>query len=312
MAIPDFQSIMLPLLKYASDQNEHSLTETTEGLAQAFQLTEEEKKELLPSGQQAIFLNRVGWAKTYLTKANLLESTRRGIFKITELGIKVLKQSPSEINIKFLENFPGYIEFKNLKGTRVNSKQNSEEDYLSNLTVVNENITPEEAIEIGYQKIRQELEDELLQKIKESSPSFFEYLVVDVLVKMGYGGSKRDAGQAIGQSGDGGIDGIIKEDPLGLDIVYIQAKRWDNTTVGRPEIQKFVGALHGQRAKKGVFITTSNFSQDAREYVSNIDLKIVLINGKQLTQFMIDYNVGISTIRTYEIKKIDSDYFSED
>jgi len=312
MAIPDFQSIMLPLLKYAGDQNEHSLAETTEALAQQFQLTEEEKKELLPSGQQAIFLNRVGWAKTYLTKASLLESTRRGIFKITDLGIKVLKQSPSEINMKFLENFPGYIEFKNLKGTRANSKQNSEEDYLSNLPIVNENITPEEAIEIGYQKIRQELEDELLQKIKESSPNFFEYLVVDVLVKMGYGGSKRDAGQAIGQSGDGGIDGIIKEDPLGLDIVYIQAKRWDNTTVGRPEIQKFVGALHGQRAKKGVFITTSNFSQDAREYVTNIDLKIVLINGKRLTQFMIDYNVGISTIRTYEIKKIDSDYFSED
>ncbi len=312
MAIPDFQSIMLPLLKYAGDQKEHSLAKTTEELAQEFQLTEEEKKELLPSGQQAIFLNRVGWAKTYLTKASLLESTRRGIFKITDLGIQVLKQSPSEINMKFLENFPGYIEFKNLKGTRVNSKQNSEEDYLSNLPIVNENITPEESIEIGYQKIRQELEDELLQKIKESSPSFFEYLVVDVLVKMGYGGSKRDAGQAIGQSGDGGIDGIIKEDPLGLDIVYIQAKRWDNTTVGRPEIQKFVGALHGQRAKKGVFITTSNFSQDAREYVSNIDLKIVLINGKQLTQFMIDYNVGISTIRTYEIKKIDSDYFSED
>lgn len=312
MPIPDFQSIMLPLLKYASDQKEHSLAETTEGLAQEFQLTEEEKKELLPSGQQAIFLNRVGWAKTYLTKASLLESTRRGIFKITDLGIKVLQQSPSEINMKFLENFPGYIEFKNLKGTRANSKHNNDEDYLSNLPVVNENITPEESIEIGYQKIRQELEDELLQKIKEASPSFFEHLVVDVLVKMGYGGSKRDAGQAIGQSGDGGIDGIIKEDPLGLDIVYIQAKRWDNTTVGRPDIQKFVGALHGQRAKKGVFITTSNFSQDAREYVANIDLKIVLINGKQLTQFMIDYNVGISNIRTYEIKKIDSDYFSED
>jgi restriction system protein len=257
----------------------------------------------LPSGQQTVFDNRVGWARTHLKKAVLLEYPKRGFFQITERGRDLLTQNPTKINIKFLNQFPEHIEFLNSK--KDNDKSEPE-------IIETSETTPQESIEFGYQKIRKELELELLNRVKSCSPDFFERLVVDLLVKMGYGGSRRDAGRAIGKSGDGGIDGIIKEDKLGLDIVYVQAKRWDNTVVGRPEIQKFVGALHGQRARKGVFITTSRFSQEAREYVSIIDSKIVLIDGEELAQLMIDNHVGVSTVSIYEIKKIDSDYFIDE
>ena len=303
MGIPDYQKIMLPLLVYVSDGQEHSLRETIEALADNFNLSEEERKELLPSGQQAIFDNRVGWTKTYLKKAGLLESPKRGFIKITERGIKVLNEKPSGINTQFLEQFPEYIEFRT---TRINVPNGN---IIIEPDVDN---TPQESIERGYQQIRKEVETEILNRVKSCSPSFFERLVVDLLIKMGYGGSRRDAGKAIGKSSDGGIDGIIKEDKLGLDIVYIQAKRWDNTVVGRPEIQKFVGALHGQRARKGVFITTSRFSLEAKDYVAMIDSKIVLIDGLELAQLMIDNNVGVSTVSIYEIKKIDSDYFTDE
>ena len=306
MTIPDFQAIMLPLLQYASDGKEHSLRDAITYLADIFNLIDEERKELLASGQQAVFDNRVGWARTYLKKADLLVSPKRGYFQITDKGKDVLIQNPGEINIKFLNQFPGFIEFKTTK--KDNDKLDSE---ITEIIEISET-TPQESIEFGYQKIRKELELELLNRVKSCSPDFFERLVVDLLVRMGYGGSRRDAGRAIGKSGDGGIDGIIKEDKLGLDIVYIQAKRWDNTVVGRPEIQKFVGALHGQRARKGVFITTSRFSQEAREYVSIIDSKIVLIDGQELAQLMIDNHVGVSTVSIYEIKKIDSDYFTDE
>jgi len=306
MTIPDFQAIMLPLLQYASDGKEHSLRDAITYLADIFNLIDEERKELLASGQQAVFDNRVGWARTYLKKADLLVSPKRGYFQITDKGKDVLIQNPGEINIKFLNQFPGFIEFKTTK--KDNDKLDSE---ITEIIEISET-TPQESIEFGYQKIRKELELELLNRVKSCSPDFFERLVVDLLIRMGYGGSRRDAGRAIGKSGDGGIDGIIKEDKLGLDIVYIQAKRWDNTVVGRPEIQKFVGALHGQRARKGVFITTSRFSQEAREYVSIIDSKIVLIDGQELAQLMIDNHVGVSTVSIYEIKKIDSDYFTDE
>jgi len=306
MTIPDFQAIMLPLLQYASDGKEHSLRDAITYLADIFNLIDEERKELLASGQQAVFDNRVGWARTYLKKADLLVSPKRGYFQITDKGKDVLIQNPGEINIKFLNQFPGFIEFKTTR--KDNDKLDSE---ITEIIEISET-TPQESIEFGYQKIRKELELELLNRVKSCSPDFFERLVVDLLVRMGYGGSRRDAGRAIGKSGDGGIDGIIKEDKLGLDIVYIQAKRWDNTVVGRPEIQKFVGALHGQRARKGVFITTSRFSQEAREYVSIIDSKIVLIDGQELAQLMIDNHVGVSTVSIYEIKKIDSDYFTDE
>jgi restriction system protein len=301
MAIPDYQSIMLPLLKFAGDGEEHSLREAIEDLADEFSLTDEERKELLPSGRQATFDNRVGWARTYMKKAGLLESTKRGYFQITERGLDVLKQNPPEINNAFLRQFPEFVEFQTPKQRKV--EEDTEQD-------ISETRTPEEEIESAYQGVRQELATELLQTIKSCSPTFFERLVVDVLVKMGYGGTRKDAGQAVGRSGDGGIDGIIKEDRLGLDIVYIQAKRWDGP-VGRPEIQKFAGALQGQRARKGIFITTSAFTQSAQDYVSRIDSKIVLIDGDTLAQLMIDYNIGVTTVTSYELKRMDSDYFEE-
>ncbi|MDA8338402.1 MAG: restriction endonuclease [Nitrospiraceae bacterium] len=302
MAIPDYQTIMLPLLKFAGDKEEHSLREAIDILAQEFQLSEDEQKELLPSGQQEVFLNRVGWARTYMKKAGLLDSTRRGYFKITDRGLDVLKQNPQKIDVQFLEQFQEFRDFRLLR-----HKKEDEEIETKEISEA----TPEETLETAYQRLRDDLSIELLQQIKNSSPSQFEKLVVELLVKMGYGGSRHDAGKAIGKSGDEGIDGIIKEDRLGLDIIYIQAKRWDNT-VGRPEVQKFAGALQGQRARKGIMITTSTFSQDAYDYASRIDSKIVLIDGKRLAQLMIDNNLGVSTLSTYEIKRIDSDYFTEE
>lgn len=302
MAIPDFQTIMLPLVQFASDGKEHSLREAIDYLANYFQLTKEERKELLPSGRQATFDNRVGWSRTHLAKAGLLNSTRRGYFEITQLGKQVLDQKPDAINMAFLKQYPDYIEF-------IKPSNQDDKTAVSDETDVSQ--TPEEAIESAYQRVRQELAIEILTTIKGCSPAFFERLVIDLLVQMGYGGTRKDAGEAIGGSGDGGIDGIIKEDRLGLDIVYVQAKRWENT-VTRPEIQKFAGALQGQRARKGIFITTAPFSDGARQYVSFIDSKIVLIDGNMLAQLMIDYNIGVTPFATYEMKRLDSDYFAEE
>ena len=303
MAIPDFQSIMLPLLKFVGDRKEHSLRETIEALSEEFDLTDEERQELLPSGQQATFGNRVGWARTYMKKAGLLESTRRGYVRITERGLDVLRQNLQKIDIAFLRQFPEFVEFQTpRRGTKGKATRQD---------TVETKLTPEEEIEAAYQRVRQGLTTELLQTIKSCSPAFFERLVVDLLIKMSYGGTRRDAGEAIGKSGDGGIDGIIKEDPLGLDIVYIQAKRWDNP-VGRPEIQKFAGALQGQRARKGIFITTSAFTNAAQQYVARIDSKIVLIDGDLLSQLMIDHDIGVTTATSYELKRVDSGYFTEE
>jgi restriction system protein len=305
MAIPDYQTLMLPVLKLASDQNEHKFSQAVEELANEFSLTQEERSELLPSGSQAVFNNRVGWARSYLKQAELLVSPKRGFFRITEDGLKLLRSNPPKIDSSVLEQFPAFIEFKNRR------KDKSEDDETSEVTPEQaETQTPEDSLASAYSKLRNSLESEILSSIKEASPSFFERLVVDLLVKMGYGGNRKDAGKALGKSGDGGIDGIINEDRLGLDVIYIQAKRWEGT-VGRPEIQKFAGALQGQRAKKGVFITTSNFTNDAKEYVSRIDIKIILIDGEMLSSLMVDHNVGVSTVGQYEVKKLDSDYFDE-
>ena len=301
MTLPDYQSIMLPLLRLAGDGQEHSLRETIETLSDGFGLSDEDRRELLPSGRQPTFDNRVGWARTYLKKAGLLESTRRGYFRITKRGHGVLEKDPSDIDTEYLRQFPEFVEFQTPK-QKDTQKQRPESD---------DSATPEEEIEAAYQTLRESLVTELLDTVKSCSPAFFEQLVVDLLVKMGYGGTRKDAGQAIGRSGDGGIDGIIKEDRLGLDIVYVQAKKWENT-VSRPEIQKFAGALQGQRARRGVFITTSGFSSAARDYVSRIDSKIVLIDGITLAQLMHDFNIGVTEAATYELKRIDSDYFVED
>jgi restriction system protein len=294
MAVPGFQALMLPLLKIAGDGREHSLDEAIESLAVQFALGGEDRKELLPSGRQVRFDNRAGWARTYLKKAGLLESTGRGKFRITERGLGVLKGNPTSIDVRFLARYPEFVEFK--KAT----KREPEGEEAGQ--------TPEEALELGYQNLTRTLAQDLLERIKSCSPRFFENLVVDLLVAMGYGGSRKDAGQAVGQSGDGGIDGIIKEDKLGLDVVYVQAKRWE-ASVGRPIVQAFAGSLEGQRARKGVFITTSQFSPDARDYVTRIEKKIVLIDGQQLAQLMIDHGVGVTELASYTVKKVDMDYF---
>ncbi|MFZ7112277.1 MAG: restriction endonuclease [Desulfatiglandales bacterium] len=303
MTIPDYQTIMLPLLKVLADGEVHSALQTVDSLSKYFGLSEEEKKELLPSGKQALFDNRVAWARTYMKKAGLIQAPKRGHFKIAERGKQVLSNNPEKIDVKFLEKFPEFIEFTKIK------KDKGQKPKKSGSGEAEKN--PEEGLELAYQEITQSLAAELLDTVKGCSPEFFERLVIDVLVKMGYGGSHKEAGQAVGGTADGGIDGIIKEDKLGLDIIYIQAKRWDNI-VGRPEIQKFAGALQGQRARKGIFITTSGFTKDALEYVKNIESKIILIDGERLAEFMIDHNVGVSPVAAYEVKKIDSDYFIED
>lgn len=307
MPIPDFQSIMLPLLKILADGKVYKYREIIEALVREFQVTEAERKEMLPSGQQEIFSNRVGWAKTYLKKAGLIDSPQRATFVISEKGKEILSQNPARIDAKFLRQFPEFQEFN-----RVN-KQNETITLERNLSTSDQEQNPEELLENSYQEIRQALATDLLFILRKLSPDAFEKLVVELLVKMGYGGSIRDAGKAVGKSGDQGIDGIIKEDRLGLDIIYIQAKRWaDNNAVGRPEIQKFVGALAGQGAKKGIFITTSYFTQEALEYAPRNEIKIVLIDGEELGQLMIDYNLGVSTKEIYEIKRIDHDYFGDE
>src|SRR5919109_1912248 len=292
---------MLPPLRLASDRKEHQLRAVTETLADEFSLTDEERNELLPSGSQAVLANRVGWARTYLKQAGLIDSPRRGLFRIRQHGLDLLQENPPRIDVKLRERFPEFLEFRNRRRDR---------ESTATPVFTESGETPEDALAAAYQTLRADLEAELLQQVKESSPTFFERLVVELLVKMGYGGSRQDAGRAIGRSGDGGIDGIINEDRLGLDVIYVQAKRWD-TIVGRPEIQRFAGALQGQRARKGVFITTSSFSQDAEEYASRIDSRIILIDGARLTQLMVDHNVGVSTVGVYEVKKIDSDFFTE-
>ncbi len=301
MAIPDFQSVMLPLLRFASDKEEHSLQEAIEALSKEFKLSEEEKLELLPSGTQARFANRVAWARSYFKQALLVENTRRSFFKITQRGLDLLSKNPSYINKKTLEQYEEFLIFQNVK-REVDSDKPSEEQ---------EKQTPEESLEVAYKILSNGLAAELIQRIKDCTPVFFERLVVELLLAMGYGGSRVEAGRAIGQSGDGGIDGIIDEDKLWLDSIYIQAKRWEGS-VGRPEIQKFVGALQGNRAHKGVFITTSDFTKDAQEYVKNISNKVVLINGFTLAKLMIENDVGVSTVSVYKVKKIDSDYFVDE
>ncbi|MBN1187044.1 MAG: restriction endonuclease, partial [Bacteroidales bacterium] len=300
--IPDYQTLMLPLLKLVSDKQEYKYRDLIENLAAEFKLTDEERKELLASGNQPVFDNRVGWAKTYLKKAGLIDSPKRATFVITELGLQTLKKNPDRIDAKYLKQFPAFLEF-------VHAAKNDTESEDEPISQEVSAQTPEENLDKAYQRIRKSLASELLTKVIDLSPAFFERLVIDLLVKMGYGGSIKDAGKAIGKSGDEGIDGTIKEDKLGLDIIYVQAKRWKTgNVVGRPEIQKFVGALAGQGAKKGIFITTSSFTKEALEYTPKNETKIVLIDGERLSQYMIDFNIGCTIQQTYELKKIDSDY----
>ena len=301
--IPDYQSLMLPLLKLVSDKQEHKYRDLIEDLATEFKMTEEERKELLASGNQTIFDNRVGWAKIYLKKAGLLDSPKRAAFNITELGIQTLKKNPDRIDANYLKQFPAFLEF-------LHPSRNDNEN--GTFTPEPTDQTPDENMDIIYQQIRKSLASDLLNKVISLSPTFFETLILKLLVEMGYGGSIKDARTKI-RSHDEGIDGTIKEDKLGLDVICIQAKRWKSgNVVGRPELHKFVGALAGQGAKKGIFITASNFTKEAKDYIPKNESKIILIDGEELAQLMIDYNIGCTILHTYELQKIDNSYFDEE
>lgn len=302
MAVPDFQSWLLPLLKRLADGEVHRMVDLYEQLAGDLGLSDADKQERLPSGSQQTYMNRIAWARTYLKKAELLVSPGRSLVQITPAGRDVLGQGLSKLMVADLKRLsPEFLRFHAPRqdasiGVPTVRLQDREEE------------TPQESLERLHQQLRDELVVELLDRVKQVPPAFFEKLVVDLLVSMGYGGSRKGAGKIIGKSGDGGIDGVINEDRLGLDVVYIQAKRWEGS-VGRPVVQAFAGSLEGVRANKGVMITTSAFTTDAQSYVQQIGKKIVLIDGMQLADYMIQYGVGVSVEARYEIKRIDSDYF---
>lgn len=303
MAVPGFQEFMYPFLEILSDENEHSLQEIYTILATRYNLNEEDLTELIPSGKETKFKNRISWVRTYLKKAGLIDAVGRGVFKINTLGLNVINnQNVTEINTRFLNQFETFNRFQNsqiIEGQSLNSEENEGEDE-----------TPLELVENNYKLIINKLKEELLDKTLACSPRFFENLIIELLISMGYGGSIEEAGKAIGRSGGGGIDGIIKEDYLGLDMIYLQAKRWNtNQAVTVSEIRGFAGSLDGVRAKKGVFITTSRFTREARDFVSQVEKRIILIDGNELTDLMIKFNVGVSLEHTYAIKKVDEDFF---
>ena len=309
MAIPDFQSCFMPVLEILAARGQMATNDLVRAVSDHFQLTEEERGELLPAGNQAIINNRVGWAKTYLKKAGLVDNSRRGQVAITDDGRKVLVARPPKLNVRFLKE--GYAQFREFHVGRPGEERPAQAEPIEDRD--DNQLTPQELVDQNHQTLRQELVEELLERLYVCSPGWFERLVVQVMVAMGYGGSIQDAGKAIGKSGDEGIDGVIKEDRLGLDLIYIQAKRWKNgNTVGRPDLQAFVGALDGRRASKGVFITTSTFTSDAKAYADATSRRLILIDGRRLAELMIDYGVGVSTVATYTVKRIDSDFFAEE
>ena len=302
MPIPDFQTMMLPFLKLAEDGKEHSKQEAFDSLATLFKLSEAELRELLPSGKQGLFDNRVGWTKTHLKKAGLINPTRRGFFSISDRGLELLKQNPTKIDLNLLKQYPEFREFISFKSDRKVIEIPKEE----------ENITPQESLYNAYQRITDDLAKDILQQIKTVSPKSFENIVVDLLVKMGYGGSYKDAAQAIGRSGDEGVDGVINQDTLGIDRIYIQAKRWQDKPVGHPDIRDFIGALDFKHADRGIFITTSTFTKEVKGNVDRSSKRIILIDGNELAKLMITYNVGVTVEDKFELKKIDMDYFIEE
>ena len=307
MPIPEFKAFFHPFLKFSSDEKEHSLKEARDYLTDHFSLSEEDKSEKVPSGTQTKFDNRIYWTKSYFIKAKLIEATKRAHFKITDSGLAFLSQFPEKITIKDLKQIDEFKEF-------ISKSNSSDKKNTKNVQdgQIGESKTPLETLEDSFLFIQKQLAHELLEKIKMNSWQFFEDLVIDLMVAMGYGGSRNTAEKQIKRTNDEGIDGIINEDKLGLDVIYLQAKRWTKDSgIGRPEIQRFVGALHGKRAKKGVFITTGHFSKSAYEYVKKIEPKVILIDGDRLSHLMIEYSLGTSTIESYQIKKLDLDYFEE-
>ena len=310
MTLPTYDELMLPLLKLAAQDNqEHPIRELREQLAQQLNLTPKQRTIKLPSGRQAVFDNRVGWASTYLRKAKLLERTRRGYVKITPRGAKLLAENPSAIDDHYLQRFS---EFKEFKERATAEEADSPKSDASPSKKTQPVVTPDEVIRNAYSILEATLRDDLLDKIQQMDPAAFEWLVLRLLHAMGYGGSIKDV-EGVPSGPDGGIDGLIKEDKLGLEAIYIQAKRWENSkSVGREKIQAFQGALAGVGARKGVFMTTSSFTKQARVYVERLrDSKIVLIDGQELAQLMIEYDVGVSIHETFNLKRIDEDFFNE-
>lgn len=305
MAIPDYQALMLPLLSIAAD-GESRVPAAANIIADRLGLTEEEREEMLPSGKQRLLHNRMHWAKFYMTKAGLLDSPRRGVFVASPAGRALLNTRPSRIDVDTLKGYPAFSDYYRQfnASTEPDLKPAAESAQASPAT-------PEEQIDAAHSVLAAALKADLLQRVLEQSPSFFERLIVELLVAMGYGGSHDNAARQLGQSGDGGIDGVIDEDRLGLDRIYVQAKRYSSTAVGRPEIQGFVGSLVGRAANKGVFVTTSNFSKQATDYAKALQQRIILIDGVRLSELMIEFGVGVRVSRVVQVKRLDEDFFSE-
>ncbi len=303
MTIPDFQSIMLPLLRAVADGQPQRSSELRGELEDSLGLIEADRRERLPSGRQERFVNRVAWARTYLAKAGLLENTVRGYVRITDRGRALLSENPTRVDMRVLNRYSEFVAFRARSAEAAAGDSTTTQDASATET-------PEEAIERAHRQHVAALADDVLLRVKALTPGAFEKLVVELLLAMGYGGTMQDAGQVVGRSGDGGIDGVIKEDKLGLDMMYVQAKKWD-ATVGRPVVQGFAGSLQGFRARKGVFITTAAFSAEAREYVERIETRVVLIDGTMLARLMIEHNVGVTAAATNQVKRVDSDYFAE-
>ncbi len=309
MTIPNYEQAMLPVLKVLAEHGARPRRDITDAVAGIFNLTDEERQRLLPSGQFPVILSRVGWALSYMKQARLVEPVKRGVYKLTDRGREVLASNVSSIDADYLERYPEFREFQNR--TRESTSEATPSSAAGSGSEPPAIIqSPEEALEAAYSQLRSTLQAELLDSVKAGTPGFFEELVIDLLVKMGYGGSRPEAARSVGKTGDGGIDGVIDEDRLGLDVIYVQAKRWEST-VGRPEIQKFAGALQGQRAKKGIFITTSTFSREAEQYAQRIDNRIVLIDGGRLATLMFEYDIGVNPRSSYVVKHLDNDYFED-
>lgn len=302
MSVPDFQTIMRPLLAFHADGHEHEVAATRHAIADHFNLGPEDLADRIPSGRVTTLQNRVGWAAMYLFRAGLLERPRRAHYQITERGRGMLDQHPERIDLSVLKQFEEFQEFRKA------GKSDAAEEISDEGPAEAE--TAEERIDAGYQELRSALIADLLDRVREGDWDFFERLVLKVLRSMGYGGPEGAIERLGGHGSDSGVDGVIREDPLGLELIYIQAKAWQERTVGRPDIQQFIGALHGRQANKGIFITTSKFSPEAQNYAEGVSSRVILIDGPRLAELMIDHNVGVTTRDSYEIKEVDLSYFT--
>ena len=312
MAIPDYQTLMLPVLKAAGDGQEHRISDVVSQLAHDFGLTEEEQRQILPSGKQTTFANRVGWAKSYLVQAGLIEATKRAHSRITDRGRRCLAENPARIDVEYLSQFAEFVQFRE-RGRAAENEAATSVSETPTLPLPLQAETPDELLRSTVQQIETALKKELLDRILAAPPAFFEGLIVALLLAMGYGGSREEAGKIVGRSGDGGIDGVIDQDALGLDRVYVQAKRYvAENAVSEPEIRAFSGSLGAAKANKGVFVTTSYFTQPAQSFAERHPFKIVLIDGERLAALMIRHNVGVRVDETLYLKKIDEDFFVDE